>query len=229
VGKHAKEIIVHVLVSNSPEGIRSLIEAALQKIFPHLSPVFRSATRAAITILREGANPVSDYLLVDVESEGTSLTAVRNGVTSEHELVPEGLQTIVKKIAESGLPEETLSLMRMLARDQCSDPACETVLASIARVEPELVRIFGEAMGKSAALHRLPDTLILIAHPDILPWLSELFSRIDFAQFTLTTQPFVVRTLSTVGLTRSAQPQSGVALDPGLALATEFVSRGEQM
>ena len=158
-----------------------------------------------------------------MESEGTTLTATRNGVTTEHELVPEGLHTILKRISESGMPEETLSLIRMLSRDQCSDPACGTMQASIARVEPELVRIFGEAMGKCASLHRLPDTLILIAHPDILSWLSVFFSRIDFAQFTLTTQPFVVKALDHAELIGSVQSLNGVVLDSGLALGCGLV------
>lgn len=224
VGKHAKEIVVHVLVSDFIPLIRSEIEETLQKIFPHCSPVFHSATRAAITVLRERPNPISDYLLVDVESEGTTLTAVRNGVTTEHETAPLGLQTILKKISESGIGEETLSLIRMLARDQCSDPACEAIKTSIARAEPELVRIFGEAMGKSSTLHRLPDTLILIAHPDIFSWLSKLLSRIDFAQFTLTTQPFTLRKLGTADFDGLSQTKHSITEDPGLELGIGFVS-----
>ena len=223
VGKRVKEIAVYALLSDFTSDIRDLIETTLQRIFPTLSPVFRSATRAAVTVLRERTGPIKDYLLIDMESEGTTLTATRNGVTTEHELVPEGLHTILKRISESGMPEETLSLIRMLSRDQCSDPACGTMQASIARVEPELVRIFGEAMGKCASLHRLPDTLILIAHPDILSWLSVFFSRIDFAQFTLTTQPFVVKALDHAELIGSVQSLNGVVLDSGLALGCGLV------
>ncbi|PIR83572.1 hypothetical protein COU18_02715 [Candidatus Kaiserbacteria bacterium CG10_big_fil_rev_8_21_14_0_10_51_14] len=219
IGKHAKEIVVHALLSECAAGIRSGIEGAISKVFPHAPPpVFHSATRAAITSLRDGVDSESNYLLVDMESEGTSLTAVRGGVTAEHEHVAEGTQTILKKIAGAGMPEETLSLLRMIARDQCSLPACEALLTSLTKVEPDLVRIFGEAMGKAGATNRLPDTMILIAHPDMFPWLSRLFSRIDFSQFTLTAQPFVVKKMSNTA--------SGTE-DPNLALAIEFVNRGD--
>ncbi len=228
VGKHAKEIIVHTLLSEFTPGIRDLIIETVQKVFPRMPPpVFRSATRAAITILREANNPESNYLLVDVESEGTSITAVRDGVTAEHELIPEGTQTILKKIAGTGMPEETLSLLRMIARDQCSDPACETLQASIAKIEPDLVRVFGEAMGKAGAKNRLPETMILIAHPDMFPWLAKLFSRIDFSQFTLTAQPFVVKKVDSMNLPEAVQSPDTLH-DPGLALAIRFVNRGEQ-
>ena len=80
-------------------------------------------------------------------------------------------------------------------------------------------------MGKSAAIHRLPDTLVLLAHPDILPWLSKFFSRIDFAQFTVTTQPFTVRTMLPNNAPGDAsQTAQGSAEDPGLALAVGFVT-----
>jgi hypothetical protein len=224
VGKSAHEIAVYALLSDFAPGIRSETESTLQRIFPHLTPVFRSATRAEITVLRQGRHPKSDYLLIDMESGGTTLAAIRDGIPAEHELVSEGLYTILKKISASGMPEETLSLLRMLSREQCSDPACETLQASMARVEPELVRIFGEAMGKCAALNRLPDTIVLIAHPDVVSWLSKFFSRIDFAQFTLTTQPFAVEALDTTGLTGLLQPPAAIALDSGLALASRFVT-----
>ncbi len=222
IGKRAREVVVHVLSSDFASGMRSTLEEALQSIFPHSAPVFRSATRVAITVLNEEDNPIHDYLLVDVESEGTTFTAVHSGVPTGHEIAPLGVQTIVKKISGPGLPEDTLSQFRMLAKDQCSDPACEDIKASIARAEPEIVRIFGEAMSKSATPRRLPDALILMTHPDMFSWLSNLFSRIDFAQFTLTTQPFMLRKLHMQDLDAVSQGKMGIVEDSGLALGIQF-------
>lgn len=223
-GKRATGLHVFTLLSESAAGVPLEIASSLQKVFPHLAPTFRSATRAAMTVLREVPSMEKDYLVIDMASEGTILTAVRDGVAAEHELIPEGMRTIVKRIAGSGMPEETLSLMRMLARDECADPACDSIRASVTRVEPELVRIFGEAMVKCTAERRLPNTLVLFAHPDISPWLSKFFSRIDFAQFTLTTQPYSVRTLLMTDLAHLVRPEEGVVLDAGLALVCALVN-----
>lgn len=231
VGKRAEEISVFALLSDSPSGIRTEVQTSLQKVFPHLSPIFRSSTWALITVLRAlsrsngvGTNRREDYLIVDMESEGTTFIVVREGIAMEHSLMKEGSSTILKRVSESGMPEETLSLMRMLSRDQCSSSACEAISNSIARAEPELVRMFGEAMGKCASSRRLPNTFVLMVHPDMAPWLSKFFSRIDFAQFTLTTQPFTVETLGAQVLSQWVQPKNGMVLDSGLALAAGLVN-----
>ncbi len=224
IGKHAKSLTVYALLSEGAAGTRSEIVSALQKIFPHTSPVFRSATRATLTVLREVMGEEKDYFVVNMIGDVTTLTAVRDGVVAEHEIVPEGMHTLIKRIANSGMPEETLSMMRMLALDQCSDPACDSIRAAITRSEPELVRAFGESIGKCAAQRRLPNTLVLMVHPDLSLWLSKFFSRIDFAQFTLTTQPFTVRTLQTKDLASLVQSDDGVALDSELALACGLVN-----
>ncbi len=223
IGKHAESLTVYALLSEGTMEMRSEITSSLQKIFPHISPVFRSATRATITVLHEVMGEEKDYFVVNMIGDVTTLTAVRDGVVAEHEIVPEGMHTLIKRIANSGMPEETLSMMRMLAQDQCSDPACDSIRAAITRSEPELVRAFGESIGKCAAERRLPNTLVLVAHPDLSLWLSKFFSRIDFAQFTLTTQPFTVRTLQSKDFASFVQLDDGVVLDSELALACGLV------
>ena len=225
-GKHARSLSVFALLSEAAAGVRPEVESSLQKIFPHLTPVFRSATRASIGVLKVLPGIGSDYVVVDIASEGTILTSVRDGIAAEHEQVPEGMRGIVQRITVSGLPEETLSMMRMVARDECSDPACEAIRTAITRVEPELVRIFGEVMAKCIVDRRLPNTLVLLVHPDLSNWLSKFFSRIDFAQFTQTTQPFTVRSIETGELSALVRPEDGVSLDSGLALSCGLVNIG---
>jgi hypothetical protein len=204
--------------------MKSRIEASLQKVFPHLVPKFRSATWAAITVLRNRTDVTTDCFVVDITSEATNLFAIRDGVATEHLLVPQGSRSILKRVNESGMPEETLTKMRMLALEHCSDAACESLLASISHAEPELVRVFGEAIGTCAALRRLPGVLVLMVHPDMAPWLTRFFSRIDFAQFTSTSQPFVVSLLGSAELAALVQPEKGLVVDPGLLLPCALVN-----
>ncbi|MEK7133905.1 MAG: hypothetical protein AAB804_02445 [Patescibacteria group bacterium] len=224
VGKHATEISAFVLISGWHSTIRAKIEASLQKVFPHLSPAFRSSVWAAIAVLREGMSQEYDYLIVDMSSEGTAFVAIRDGVATEHMLIQEGVRTILKRVSGSGMPEEALNLIRMLSSDQCSSAACEATRESLARAEPELVRVFGEALGTCASEQRLPNTLILFVHPDVATWLSRFFSRIDFSQFTKTAQPFQVRIVGTTDLSTWVAPSGGMVLDPGLALGSALVN-----
>ncbi|MDO8514089.1 MAG: hypothetical protein Q7S50_00935 [bacterium] len=227
IGKRAREIRISTLVSDCNPRIRAEVESSLQSVFPHLSPVFRSSTRALVSVLRELPQRERDYFIVDMASEGTSLIAVRDGVPAEHISISEGVRTILNRISDTGLPEETLSLIRMLAREECSTTACETIQRSLGLLEPELVRVFGEAMSTCAKEMRLPNALLLIAHPDVSPWLSKFFSRIDFAQFTMTTQPFIVGTIDIPDLAHLVKPHNGVARDSALALGCALVNMEE--
>jgi hypothetical protein len=224
LGKRAHELEVWALVSDCDAALRAQVQAGLQNLFPHLTPAFRSSTRAALAALRERSGSERDYLIVDVVSESTTLVAVRDGAIAEQHLVAEGVRSILKRIAPAGMAEETLSLIRMLGREQCSTAACEEIQSSMAKIEPELVRSFGEGMTACAAIRRLPNKLILIAQPDILPWLSKFFSRIDFTQFTLTTQPFSVETVGLDNLSAWVAPGRGAVPDTGVALAVALVN-----
>ncbi len=225
VGKRAHEMLVTALVSDCDRELRAEVQAGMQSLFPHLQPVYRSSMRALLSGLQEKSREESDYCVVDMTSEGTTLIVVRDGVIAEQHSVAEGVRSILKRVAPTGMAEETLALMRMLERDQCSTAACETLRVSLAKVEPELVRSFGEGMTACASKRRLSNKLLLVAQPEIAPWLSRFFSRIDFTQFTLTAQPFTVETLVPNDLAQCVTPAQGVSLDTGIAFSAALVNR----
>jgi len=157
-------------------------------------------------------------------SEATHIVAVRKGVPAETAVVAEGKRSILKRIAGDKMPEEVLALMKMLEDDKCEPAACEAIKAAIAHVEPELVRVFGETIGKLAAKRRLPNPLIIAAHADLLPWLSRFFSRIDFTQFTVTMQPFIPKAIGQEYVTDLIDVPSSLSVDLGLLLAASLVN-----
>ena len=161
---------------------------------------------------------------MNMTSQGTSFIAVRKGVVTDTGMVPEGSRTILKRVAGEKMPEETLALIRMLALDQCETEACEATKAALGKVEPELVKVFGEAMSKMSAVRRLPNALVLSANEDLSQWLAHFLSRIDFAQFTMTTQPFSARALTRNDLSELVSAEGGVKIDAGLSVASALVN-----
>ena len=153
----------------------------------------------------------------------TSLMTVRKDVATEIAHVPEGSSSILKRIAGEKMPEETLTMLRMLALGECESEACEAIKQAVARAEPDLVRIFGETMAKMAAERRLPDDLILLAPKELSEWLVQFFSRLDFAQFTITTRPFSPR-VPFGQVPASLTLTNGVSMDPDLSIACALVN-----
>ena len=146
---------------------------------------------------------------------------------SESVGVQEGLATILKRISSGGLPEETLTQLRMLASDTCSSDTCKALKDSLASIEPDLAKVFGEAFATLASKRRLPNSAILCSPAELSPWLQGFFARIDFSQFTATMQPFTVEALTPDHLRDEVTWQQR-STDTGVALAAGYVNILEQ-
>lgn len=195
-GKDAERIRVIAIATEADAQLKNSIAGAVHRSFPVARPQWRTALRAYLRIVRNLMQKDS-CLIVDVGTDDTHLVAVHDGAL-EQLIIPEGTRTILKRVASGRPPEEVLGYMRMLSRDACSSEACDALRQSIATTEPELVRIFGEAMAKMATAQKIPNDVLLVASPDLDTWLSAFLSRIDFAQFSLTSLPLAVQSASTL-------------------------------
>ena len=83
-------------------------------------------------------------------------------------------------------------------------------------------------MGAIAGGRRLPNDLVLAVQPDLAPWLSQFFSRIDFTQFTKTAQPFEIQLLTPEKLNRLVAFDTGVLPDAAFAVGGALVNIEEQ-
>ena len=208
--------------------LRAKVTDNLRKSFGIQNPILHSDTRALLLATHMNPLHANRHLIVDVSGDSTNCLVIHKDTAAEHIAVPEGTRTILKRIVGKGMAEETLSLMRMVARDACGTPACEQLNASLVRVETELAKTFGEAFGKLMSLRRLPNDLVLIVAPDFAPWMSNFFSRLDFGQFTVTTRQFATRTLSPGDLGTFVAQNASPKVDAWFALGTALGSAQEQ-
>lgn len=193
-GSMASILEMSSLVSEGDQEVRHAVEGALHQAFPVAQLTWRSALRALATLARH-SHIGNDLLLIDMGADDTHIASIQDN-SLEQLVVPEGERTILARISGTRQPDEVLGFLRMLARDTCSSDACDAIRQALASAEPELVRVFGESIAKIATSRRVPNTLLLVAHPDLESWLGTFFSRIDFAQFTTTSLPLSVCTPS---------------------------------
>lgn len=218
VGKSAREIELTALMSGCDQGIKGAAQTAIEALFPGIPIIWRSFTRAIISLFGE-ISPYGQYVAIDMCPDATRVISYRFGVLEER-TVPEGVATILARLAKAP-PEETLSNIRMLSRDACSTDACEKIQKAMAIAEPELVRVFGEALGQLATPRRVSNELLLVTHPDLETWLAPFFARIDFSQFTTTTLPLTVHTPASIDM---AQFIDGDMPDVALAVSCALVN-----
>lgn len=191
-GRSSHALVVSAIVSDINQTVKKNAEAALLRAFPTASIEWRSFARAMQTVLGSLLRDDENYLAVDLGLDFTHLISVRDGFPIGERVVPQGLRTILMRIDPKRAAEETLGFIRMLSRDTCEGAACEAIRTAMATAEPELAKIFGEALGGLASERRLANTLVLSANPDVIDWMKQFFSRLDFTQFTATTLPFNV-------------------------------------
>ncbi len=194
IGKKAHTVDVVSLASECHPSVRASIEHAVQDIFPAVTPLWRSGLRALMTVARE-SDPSREYLILDIGSESTSIFTVHDDAVEQASLT-EGTRSILERIAGGKPLDDTLSSLRMIARDACTPEQCEVIRTAMGIAETELARVFGEVLGTMAAKRRVSNHIFLATHPDLESWMSTFFSRIDFAQFTVTSMPFSVLTPS---------------------------------
>jgi hypothetical protein len=219
-GKRARSLRVSVLLSDCDADMRSGIMSVLGGVVG-VPVVMRSGARALLGAMRGSSHP-QDCLLVNVTGSATEFLVVRDGGIVEQTTALEGVGSIVRKIAAGALPEQTHALLAMASRDACTSAECEALNAKLAELEPELVKRFGEAFGTVAGKRKLPNTLVLSAPPEVVPWLSHFFGKIDFAQFTLTSRPFDVELLTE--LDGSVVSVANTVPDPALLSAVALVN-----
>lgn len=219
IGKHAHHIATSALLSECDSRIREGVVQALAKVFACSPPMLRSDTRALLSVTRESSALPKEALIINMTYEATNVIVVRKGIIAETALVAEGTGSIVRRVTAEKMPEETLTLIRLLALEQCEAESCEAIKAAMARAEPELAKVFGETFSRLSAFRRLPNRLVLLADENLAPWLSRFFGRIDFAQFTVTTRPFLSVSLSIESIKELVAFESPPDISLGIATA----------
>jgi len=210
-GKRAHTVALCALICVGDPDLSAAATEALRTVFPVAEVILRSGVRATLEAVRASRPQLRNCLILDVGDEGTAAIVIRDGVVESQTYIPEGLRSILARISQGGLGDGTLATMRMIGRDECSTPTCAAMQAALAKMEPDLAHAFGESLMKISAPLRLPNQLVLFAHPDISSWLGRFFARIDFTQFTETLQPFDVAVFQAADLSPSRDTSTQVA------------------
>lgn len=218
VGKVAHRISASALTSTCEQSLYRAVDDTLARHFPDAARISRSGARAVVAVSNALSGKLGDSVILEIGGEASTVIVVRRGVLDDEELLSEGTHGIIRRIGGRSI-EETMSTLHLIGQDICDSAACEAMNASLARIEPDLVRVFGERFAKLAAGRRLPNRLVLLAHPDMQSWLARFFARIDFTQFSVTSQPFNVVTLKPAALGHLVIAEGKLEPDSSLLVA----------
>lgn len=222
-GKQGARLAVTAYESDIKPEIRTAVSEALLRVLPGRVPTLRSSMCALLSVTGEHMPEAHRCVILDVGSSSTHCAVVLKEAVTQSIVIPIGLSTVLTRIAAGALPEETLTQLRMLAHDTCTTDVCKALKDSLARIEPELAKSFGEGFATIAAKRRLPNATFLSAPAEIMPWISGFFLRVDFAQFTATTQPLAVEPFTPERLADAVEWE-GTVPDISLGIDAAFVN-----
>lgn len=222
-GKQGVRLAVTAYESDIKPEIRTAVSDVLVRVLPGRVPTLRSSMCALLSVTGEHMPEAHRCVILDVGSSSTHCAVVLKEAVTQSVVIPVGLSTVLTKVAAGALPEETLTQLRMLANDTCTTDVCKALKDSLAKIEPELAKSFGEGFAALAAKRRLPNVTFLSAPAEISPWITGFFQRVDFAQFTATMQPLLVEPFTAERLRDAVQWESAVS-DIALSIDAAFVN-----
>ncbi|HVU75811.1 MAG TPA: hypothetical protein VHD38_03180 [Candidatus Paceibacterota bacterium] len=192
-GKWASQVRIISLLSECDPEIRRLVEGEVNVLFPAGTVLWRSAIRACAAYGRSVDKLGEEYSILDMGATVSQVISVRSGEIESH-MIDTGTSSILQKIAGGMSAEEALGALRMIESGAASSESVDALQKRMALAEPDLVKTLADSISQIAAERRISNSLLLLTHRDLEPWLTRVLSRIDFSQFTVTTLPFEIRT-----------------------------------
>ena len=211
-GKYATEVEVIGLACELDHAFRDPILSALQAALPGVPVNFRSGILAMAAI--ERSHDV-DCVIFLLSTEGTEIVVMRRGVPTTCAFVPIGMRSIAERASKGAPAEAILATLRIVRSGKGSDTALQEAEVSLGAIEPDVAKVFGESLALLSSTLRVPVRALVVCPPEMTEWFGRFLTRIDFAPFTLTAQPFEVTPVVLPDLGQQQKEK-----DPDLVLAT---------
>jgi len=217
-GKYARTVELVGIAARTSSQIKDRLLAAAHALAPSAAVVIKPGALALIEASRRISKPPPNALILYLAREETVLVIIREGVPDFCGSIPIGLRHIAEFAFPNQSPEALLSALRLVSQNAGSDVAAADANNALAAIEPKLAQQYGEAFAALSSQSRLPGHILLAAPPEALEWFTHFLTRIDFAPFTFTAQPFQVTTLLVPQPRGAAHATSGIGLAMALLL-----------
>ena len=178
-------------------------------------------------MVRDTFEDVKDFLLVDVTGEVTGIAVIRDSALEDTLSFPYGRNTIVRYVVKKtkSVPEDVLARIKIASSDDQSDINADMktdentdVKEAIFEEEKQWTDMFGKACSElSSETNPLPRKVFLVSDTNSSDWFHKMIERVDFSQFTVTREAFLVDSIIGNKLEESImQVQGTVKLDSGV-------------
>lgn len=193
IGKRAKS--AHVTIARS--FIEHRIDELIQKILTeHFSAHTIEIDAFVFSLLQYKAlwSTYTDATLIDIGGLYTALTIVRGGAIVETHTIPIGHRVIQNAL--TGLYNDAAhvdSQLQLYFNNAATPSQAQKIESALTAQEGGVIRAFGDGLTQLVQRHgKIPSRAIISVGTSLTPWIENVLTKIDFAQFTTTAKPFEV-------------------------------------
>ncbi|MDD5318444.1 MAG: hypothetical protein PHF79_01290 [Candidatus Pacebacteria bacterium] len=206
---------------------KNIVQKVTSTITKHLHPgklTLHSLSLVAFSTARDIWSSLGHFMLVDVTSELTELTLIKNNAISETVTFPYGKNALVRSLSQDmHVTGEVASSLLRLWQSKSIDPSMQAkVEAAIKKARADWLSFFSKTLTSLSVGTSLPSRFLLIAHDDISPLFSDFVEGEQYNQFSFAEGNFSVTRLTSADVAKYCSFDPEAEQDVVLTFSTLF-------
>lgn len=196
IGKKANRAEVVILSSTLEKKVTEDIRTRVRKLYHTHTINFTAFAPVAYTVLRDLYPHEKDFLVLDVEADGTDLAFIKNGLLVDVGTLPQGLGSLfaASRTAERMTIEEEAGLARRTSEQPgyLNPDRNARFSARAEAARDEWLKGLTDLLKTFAGLHPLPRTLFLLTEPTAREYLKRTLNTQAFHALWLSDEPLSI-------------------------------------
>ena len=227
VNKFAKEVEVAVHFSFSSRDVIEPITHAVTDAFHGSIPIFNCFPFAYFNSVRDIFADSKQFICVDIGSEISDLSLVRDGVLESSASFPVGKNTIFRLLGESNGGEKILlnSLIGLNNAKKLTIEEGAIINRRLIVASSKWIDGVKMAIEEIAQKSRIPKIIYLLSDIDVAPIFKNILSKIDLVEYSILNKQPEIRSLSSADFTNFCDNKGGMPADPFIMIAAIYLNK----
>jgi len=227
INKIAPTIDLAMVISVAPQSFLQTIEKEVSKYFNYSKPTYNSFTLASFSMLSDLYPEKEDYMFLDLSSEISEISLIRDGVLIGETSFPIGRNNFVRKIAAASnvSVEEAFSLLRSYHSNHLDQANIKLVEDSLDVSMQEWKSGLHQSLDILARSAYIPRTIFKITNDDFGIYFANKLRGETFSQLGFTNEPFKVVMLDSKVFNKHCKISKQTQTDSFMYLNTLFLNK----
>ena len=226
-GKNATELEIALYVSMLPNNIWSVIKDVALRSWPHVGVHFSSFSFMAFDTIRDMFAGESSFLFVDISSEVTDISLVKDNVLLESISFSSGTNTFLRSLMKDKKTPHSVAVgdLKLFLEEGGTKEHQDDMEKLLAVPTKEWVTFFEDALAQFAKEFPIPRTIFYTTDDPFGVWFGNAIKQGNFARFETGESAFSVRLLGMKFLEKFVTMSDPASHDTFLSIEAIFANK----